>query len=172
MWPQPSKGIGNSTLRPYRPESQTMFRAVGKGTPRWPRAARFPRPPAGPIAPHGRTGWPVECQRRPERDAHTGRVLVLPLGIDRKRNVGGPTRHGAGRQQDRVAHRLVATAATVEHPREHRHIQVGVVIDSHLLLAVVQTVQSADVLGNRPAPGNGNVKKSVSSRASSKPSPM
>ena len=90
---------------------------------------------------------------------HAGRIIVLPLGIDGQRDLGRPAGHGAGRQQNRIAHRLVAAAATIEHPRQHRHVQVGVVVDADLALAIVQAVQAADVLRNRPAPRNGQREK-------------
>ena len=86
---------------------------------------------------------------------HAGRVIVLPLWIDREQHIGGPAGHGAGRQQDRVADGLIPPAPTIEHPGQHGHVQVGVVVHAHLALAVMQPVQPADVLGNRSAPRNG-----------------
>jgi hypothetical protein len=40
----------------------------------------------------------------------------------------------------------------VEHSRQHRHVQIGIVVDAHLALAVVQTMRSAGVLRDRSSP--------------------
>ena len=50
-------------------------------------------------------------------------------------------------------------APPLEHPREHSHIEVGVVVDSHLALAFAQTVQPARVLGDGAAPRHGKRQK-------------
>ena len=90
---------------------------------------------------------------------HAGGIIVLPLRIHRQRDLRRPAGHGAGRQQDRVAHRLVAAAAAVEHPGQHRHVQIGIVIDADLALAVVQPVQAAHILGDGAPPRNGQRQK-------------
>ena len=46
-------------------------------------------------------------------------------------------------------------AAPLEHPREHRHFEVGVIVDAHLTLAFAQTVQPARVLRDSAAPRHG-----------------
>ena len=50
-------------------------------------------------------------------------------------------------------------AAPVEHPRKHRHFEVGVVVDAHLALAFAQTVQPARVLRDGAAPRHGKRQK-------------
>ena len=50
-------------------------------------------------------------------------------------------------------------AAAVEHPRKHRHFEVGVVVDAHLALAFAQTVQPARVLRDGAAPRHGKRQK-------------
>ncbi|EXI75343.1 MAG: hypothetical protein AW07_01244 [Candidatus Accumulibacter sp. SK-11] len=81
-----------------------------------------------------------------------GGIFALPFRFDRKRHLGRPAGHRAGRQQNGVPDRFVALAAPVEHPRQHRHIEVGVVVDADLPLAVVQAMQTAGILGNRSSP--------------------
>jgi hypothetical protein len=39
------------------------------------------------------------------------------------------------------------------HAREHRHLQIGVVVDEHLRLGIVEPVETAGVLGERSPPG-------------------
>ena len=87
-----------------------------------------------------------------DEPAHAAGVVALPHRIRRKDDIGGPSWYGAGRQENRVADGLIAAAAPVEHPRQHRHVEVRVVVDAHLALAVVEAVQSARVLGDRAAP--------------------
>ena len=50
-------------------------------------------------------------------------------------------------------------APPIEHPRKHRHFEVGVVVDSHLTLAFAQTVQPARVLRDGAAPRHGKRQK-------------
>ena len=45
-------------------------------------------------------------------------------------------------------------AAAIKHPRQHRHVEVGVVVHAHFTLAVIEAVQPAGILRNRPVPRN------------------
>ena len=86
---------------------------------------------------------------------HAPGILALPCRIDGKRNVRRPAGHGTCRKLQCVAHRFIASTTAVEHPRQHRDVQVSVVVDAHLALAVMQPVQSTDVLRDRSMPGDG-----------------
>jgi hypothetical protein len=77
---------------------------------------------------------------------------VLPTRIGGKRNVRGPAWHRTGRQYDRVADGFIASAAPIEHPRQHRHIQICIVVDADFAFAVEEPVQPPRVLRDRPAP--------------------
>ena len=89
------------------------------------------------------------------QSADAPRVIALPDRIRRKCHVSGPARNRAGWQQHRVANGFIASAPPVEHPSEHRHVDVGVVVDAHLALGIVQPVQSTGVLGHRAGPRHG-----------------
>ncbi len=73
--------------------------------------------------------------------AHAGGVLALPVGIDGKWHIRRPARHGAARKLHRVANRFVAATAAIEHPRQHRHVEISVVVDAHFALAVIEAMQ-------------------------------
>ena len=98
----------------------------------------------------------------PERSIHaiadqavdTGGVVLFPKGIDGQRDIDRPAGQGAGRQQDGVADRLVAGAALVEHAGKHRDIEVGVIVDADLALAIVEAMEAAGILGDDAAPGD------------------
>src|ERR1700731_3505880 len=47
---------------------------------------------------------------------------------------------------------FVSAATPIEHSRQHGHVQVGVVVDPYLTLAVIQAMQPSDVLRNRSSP--------------------
>ena len=117
---------------------------------------------------------PRQRQVKPIADEppHAGRIPALPVRIDGKRDLGGPAGHRAGRQQDRIAHRLIAAATPIEHPGQHRHVQIGIIVDLHLALAVVQSMQRPAYWAIVPRQETGRVRNKVSSRGSSKPSPM
>src|SRR5262245_5177524 len=91
--------------------------------------------------------------------SHATGVITLPDGIRRENDIGRPTRDGAGRQKDRVANRLVPATPPVKHSRQHRHVEIGVVVDTHLALAVVETMQSAGILRDGSSPGYGKRQK-------------
>ena len=79
--------------------------------------------------------------------------------IRRQDHVGRPTGNRARRQQDRVANGFIASATPVEHAPEHRHVDVGVVVDAHFALAVMQTVKPTRVLSDRATPRDGQREK-------------
>ena len=83
-------------------------------------------------------------QARPSRRALRFRLLgVGPLAVERER------------ERPVVAvvpDRLVPPQPLGEHPRQHRDVAIDVVVDAHLELALVQTVQSSRVLHDRPLP--------------------
>jgi hypothetical protein len=83
---------------------------------------------------------------------HARRVVALPRRVDRQPDVGRPSRHGAGRREDRVAHRFVPPATPVEHFCKHPDVEIGIVVDPDLALAVVQAMQAADILCNGSPP--------------------
>ena len=96
------------------------------------------------------------CQRNvhpvADQAADAGGIIALPLRVNGQRDLDGPAGHRAGGQQQRVAHCFVTRAAPVEHPRQHRHVKIGVIIDLHFTLARVQPVQAAHILCDRPSP--------------------
>jgi hypothetical protein len=47
---------------------------------------------------------------------------------------------------------LVALSTSLEHPGQHRHMEIGVVIYHDFLLHLMQSVESPRVLGQHPAP--------------------
>ena len=69
-----------------------------------------------------------------------------------QRHVRRPARNGAGRNDNRVADNLIAAATAIEHSRQHGHIQVRVVVDPDVTLAIVEALKPADVLRDRPPP--------------------
>jgi hypothetical protein len=72
--------------------------------------------------------------------SNAGRVITLPEGVGRQHHVCGPARNCAGWKDNRVAHGFVPATPPIEHPREHWHVQVSVVVDPNFALAVVQTM--------------------------------
>jgi uncharacterized Zn finger protein len=44
--------------------------------------------------------------------------------------------------------------AQVGHPRQHRHVEIGEVVNAHFFLGIVKTMQSAHVLRDRAMPGD------------------
>jgi hypothetical protein len=84
--------------------------------------------------------------------AHAGGVVLLPSRICCERYGRRPAGNGTCRKGDGVANRFVAAAAPVEHARQHRHIEVRVIVYPHLSLTVVEAVQPSGVLGDGPAP--------------------
>ena len=88
----------------------------------------------------------------PHEPAYAARVVALPDRIRRQHDVGRPSGNRARRQQHGVADGLIAPAAPVEHSCEHRHVEIRVVVDADLALAVVEAVQAAGVLRDRASP--------------------
>jgi hypothetical protein len=84
--------------------------------------------------------------------SHATGVIALPERIGRKNDIGRPPWHGAGRKKDRVADSLIPATAPIKHSRQHRYVEIGVVVDAHLAFPVVQTMQPAGVLRDRPPP--------------------
>ena len=84
--------------------------------------------------------------------SHAARVVALPHRVRWQDDIRGPARDRAGRKEDRVADGLVAAATPIEHSRQHRHVEVGIVVDAHLSLAVVEPMESARVLRDRASP--------------------
>ena len=83
---------------------------------------------------------------------HPVRVISLPNRIGRKNDIGRPPWNGAGRKKDRVADSLVPATSPIKHSRQHGHVEIGVIVDAHLALPVVQTMQPARVLRDRSPP--------------------
>src|SRR5216684_5533502 len=83
---------------------------------------------------------------------HAASVVAFPQRIGRQWYIRGPARNGARWNDNRVADSLVPAATPIEHSRQHGHVQVGVVVDSYLTLAVIQAMQPSDVLRNRSPP--------------------
>jgi hypothetical protein len=81
-----------------------------------------------------------------------GRVISFPYWIRRQHDIGRPTGYGTRRKDNRVPDSLVAAATSVKHSCQHRHVQIRVVVDPHLPLAVVEAMQPSNVLRNRPPP--------------------
>ncbi|MFT6864576.1 MAG: hypothetical protein ACJAVK_003144 [Akkermansiaceae bacterium] len=88
--------------------------------------------------------------------ADAGGVVLFPLGVEGKGDFDRPAGEGARGEKDGVADGFVAGAAAVEHAGEHGDVEVGVVVDLHHLLAVVEAMKSAGVLCDGPAPGDGH----------------
>lgn len=88
--------------------------------------------------------------------ADAGGVILFPLRIEGEWDLDGPAGEGAGGEKDGVADGFVASAAAVEHAGEHRDVEVGVVVNLDHLLAMVETMESAGVLRDGPAPGDGH----------------
>jgi hypothetical protein len=88
----------------------------------------------------------------PNESSHTGGVIAFPQWIGGQSDVCRPARNGAGWKNDRVADGFVPAATPIEHSRQHRHVQVGVIVDPYLTLAVMEAMQPPDVLRNRPSP--------------------
>ena len=87
-----------------------------------------------------------------DESSYAAGIVALPHRVRRKNHIGGPSRYGAGWQENRVPDGFITAAASVEHPRQHRHIEIGVVVDAHLALAVVEAMQPAGVLGDGSSP--------------------
>ena len=87
-----------------------------------------------------------------DEPAYARRVVPLPRWVDGQRNVGGPSRNRARWKDNRVADGFVSAAAPIEHPRQHRDVEIRVIVHPHLTLCVVEPVESADVLAYSPAP--------------------
>src|SRR5258706_4371171 len=85
---------------------------------------------------------------------NTGSVILFPFWIDREWNFSRPARQSAAGQQDRVTKGFISTAPFVEHSGKHGNIQVRVVINTYFAFALVETVKSPHILGNRSAPRN------------------
>ena len=110
------------------------------------RARPAPSASREDVRPRARTASRGAYPRRRESAAGRCRSSRASIPGRRQDDIGGPARHRAGGEEDRVADRLVTAAAPVEHPREHRDVEVRVVVDAHFALAVVQPVQPAGVL--------------------------
>jgi hypothetical protein len=95
----------------------------------------------------------------PDQPSHAAGVVALPHRVGRKHYICGPARYGTGGEEDRITDGFIAAAAPVEHSRKHRHVEVCIVVHTHLALAVVEAMQSAGVLGNGSSPGNGKGQK-------------
>jgi hypothetical protein len=85
-----------------------------------------------------------------------GGVVLFPLWIKWEGNLDRPTGQGAGGEEDGVADCFVSCATAVEHAREHGDVEVGVVVNLHHSLAVVEAVKSSGVLRDGAAPGDGH----------------
>jgi hypothetical protein len=83
---------------------------------------------------------------------HAGSVVAFPERISRQRHACGPARNGARRKDNRIADGLIAATPAIEHSRQHGHVQVGVIVDPYLTFAIVEAMQPADVLRDRPSP--------------------
>lgn len=70
----------------------------------------------------------------------------LPGGLDRQRDIGGPSCGGSGREANLIAQCFVSTAASVEHAVEEVDIAVKIIDDAHLRLAFAEAVQATDIL--------------------------
>ena len=88
--------------------------------------------------------------------ADAGGVVLFPLGVEGKGDFDRPAGEGARGEEYRVADGFVAGAAAVEHAGEHGDVEVGVVVDLHHLFAVMEAMESAGVLRDGPAPGDGH----------------
>src|SRR5271156_3062482 len=58
-----------------------------------------------------------------------------------------------------VACCLITLTAAIKHSRKHWYIKIGIVIHLDFPLSVVKPVKATYILGNRPAPGDGESKK-------------
>jgi hypothetical protein len=67
----------------------------------------------------------------------------------RTRDLSLPNR---ARYQASLTDSFVPAATPIEHSRQHGHVQVGVVVNPYLTLAVIQAMQPSDVLRNRSLP--------------------
>jgi hypothetical protein len=88
----------------------------------------------------------------PNDQPYAAGVIAFPDGIGWKNDVSGPPQHGAGGKEDRVADSLIPATSPVKHSCQHRYVEVGVVVDSHLALPVVETMQPAGILRDCPSP--------------------
>ena len=88
----------------------------------------------------------------PDQPFDAGRIVTFPLRIDRQRNIRGPAGNCAGRDDNRIAHSLISTTAPIEHSRQHRHVEVGLVVDPDLALSAMQAMEATNALGNCPTP--------------------
>jgi hypothetical protein len=70
-----------------------------------------------------------------------------------------PIRKQITRIQYLVAYRLIANLAFRSHAGQNRHSHVGVVVNDHLALSIVETMQPAGILGERAFPSNRHGKK-------------
>ena len=91
--------------------------------------------------------------------ADAGLEPLLPEIVRRQFHAGGPARDGAGRQFHGVPLGFVGAAALFEHARQHRHIDVGVIVHAHFALAFMQAMQTPDILRDGASPGNGHGQK-------------
>lgn len=82
------------------------------------------------------------CSELPE-----GRALLFACSNFRHR-----INSGRAVVTDRVTDGLVAAAPFVEHPREHGYRTINVIVDSHLGLVGVKSVEPPDVLLERAPP--------------------
>ena len=71
------------------------------------------------------------------KTAHTGRKFALPQRVDRQWYLWRPTRHGAPGDQYGVSHGFIARTSPVEHPRQHGHVQIRVIVYADLRFAFV-----------------------------------
>ncbi len=95
---------------------------------------------------------------------NAGSVVAFPEWISRQRHVCRPARNGARGEDNRVTDGLVAAATAIEHSRQHRHVQVGVVVDPYLTLAVERRCSLPTYCAIVPRHETGSVKNSVSKR--------
>ena len=139
-----------------RPGCPTWSQAGDRGTPRSrsARARRLLRREAR-LERRGRTDWPAAYRHRRERAAGRCRSSRSSTPDRRQDDIDGPSWDRTRRQQNTIADRFVAAATSVEHPRQHRHIQIGVVVHPHFPLSLMQAVQPTGVLGDRAAPRDG-----------------
>src|SRR5262245_54084101 len=86
--------------------------------------------------------------------ANTRSVIALPCWIDGQWNFRRPTRQRTSRKQNGVSERLISATTFVEHSREHRHVEIGVIVNPHFSFGFVSPMKSANVLGDRSSPGN------------------
>src|SRR5204863_7751010 len=71
---------------------------------------------------------------------NAGSVVTFPEWVSGQRHVCRPARNGARGEDNCVTDGFVAAAPAIEHSRQHRHIEVSVVVDLYLTLTVVEAM--------------------------------